>query len=174
VVIVSGPAPSGWPGPDGSHEVNFWRVREIKRLWREACEGCGARAWIPCPSGVAIFVPLIGQVTLGYPTVMTVQLRPGQLLADIAAVAPRIAHNMGLGGLRVTPFRGMWVRVELLAPTPPPRPAAAPPARPPMPPGRQPSPPWVPPTSRTGPSSAWLRRWHARRSHGDPASRPEP
>ena len=27
----------GWPGPDGSDEVNFWRVREIKRLWREAC-----------------------------------------------------------------------------------------------------------------------------------------
>jgi hypothetical protein len=136
---------SGWPGPDGSEEVNFWRVREIKRLWRQACEGYDVCQRIHTPTGWTVAVPSIGKVTLGAPTVMTVQLRAGQRPEHLEAVAREVADVMGVGGLRVIPFRAMWVRVELLAP------------------GNGPAAP-VPSARRHGPSSAWTSRWHALRS----------
>jgi hypothetical protein len=147
MAINNGQGPSGWPGRDGDPEVNFWREREIIRLWREGCEGSGLCQWRPTPNGLAIFVPSIGRVTLGAPTVITVQLRPGQLPADIELAAPRIALAMGIAGMRVIPLRGMWVRIELL-------PVAEPDHREARP---------VPPIRRTEPSRAWTSRWHARR-----------
>jgi hypothetical protein len=154
MAINNGQGPSGWPGRDRDPEVNVWRQREIKRLWREGCEGSGLCEWRPTPNGLAIFIPLIGRVTLGTPTVMTVELRPGQLPEDIELAAPRIAHTMEITGLRVTPLRGMWVRVELLAVAGPDHHET-----PSAPPSRQP----VPPVRRTQPSRAWTSRWHAPR-----------
>jgi hypothetical protein len=125
---------TGWwgRGHDGGGDVAYWRIQEIKQLWREACEGSGLCQRISTPSGWTVAIPRIGQVTLGDPTSMTVRLRAGQLLSDIDAVAPRIAYAMGIGGLRVTKTSApMWARVELLdrpepdggvvTPFPPPR-----------------------------------------------------
>jgi hypothetical protein len=149
----------GWPGPDGSDEVNFWRVREIKRLWREACEGYDVCQRIHTPTGWTVAVPSIGQVSLGAPTVMTVQLRPGQRPEQLEALACEIADVMGVGGIRVIPFRAMWVRVELLAqgngPTPP-----IPPRDGRGPSSNGPASPAAPSGRRRGPSRAWTRRWH--------------
>jgi hypothetical protein len=140
----------GWPGASGSSEVNFWRERELRRLWRETCEGCGLCQWISTPSGWTVAVPAIRQVTLGNPTVMTIHLRTDQRASSIEAVAARITDDMGIGGLRVIPFRDKWVYVELLAPTKPDTRVT-----PPTPPVRS--------TRRTNPSKAWTNRWHARR-----------
>jgi hypothetical protein len=152
----------GWPGPDDSDEVNFWRVREIKRLWREACESYDVCQRIHTPTGWTVAVPSIGQVSLGAPTVMTVQLRPGQRPEHLEALAGEIADVMGVGGLRVIPFRATWVRVELLARGNPGNGPASP-----VPSGHRRGPTGDGPVSpvlsgrRRGPSSAWTRRWHA-------------
>ncbi|GAA5166802.1 hypothetical protein GCM10023321_58500 [Pseudonocardia eucalypti] len=137
--------PRGWPGPDGSEDVDHWRIREIRQLWREACEVSEVCQWIPTVSGWTRAIPAIGQVTLGHPTVMIVQLRTGQRPEHLQAAAPQIARDMHLGEVRVTPIRERWVRVELLAvPKPPTR--LLPPTR--------------PTTLRRGPSGAWTKRLH--------------
>lgn len=150
-----------WPGPDDSDDVSYWRVREIRQLWREACEVSELCQWIPTASGWTRAVPAIGHVTLGHPTVMTVRLRTGQRPEHLRAAAPQIARDMYLGGIRVTPFRERWVRVELLAlPKPPVR------AVPPIPPTHQPATAPVRPVRRRGPSRAWttrLHRWRIRK-----------
>lgn len=135
---------SEWPGPDRSHEVNFWRVREIKRLWRQACEGYGLYQRIWTPTGWTDAIPSIGRVTLGHPTAMTVQLRPGQRPEHIGALAHEIADVMGVGKVRVIPLRSTWLRIELLA-------AGTTPAA------------GFPSPQRRGPSAAWIRRLHALR-----------
>jgi len=149
----------GWPGPDGSDEVNFWRVREIKRLWREACESYDVCQRIHTPTGWTIAVPSIGQVSLGAPTVMTVQLRSGQRPEHLEALAREIADVMGVGGIRVIPFRAMWVRVELLALGN--GPASSVPSGHRRGPSSNGSASPVPSGRRRGPSSAWTSRWHA-------------
>lgn len=144
----------GWPGRDGDPEVDLCRKREIRRLWRESCEGCGLNQWIPTPIGFTVAVPAIGTITLGTPTVMTVQLRSTQRIEHIQAAAPEIAATMGIGELRVTPFRDSWVLVELYAATLPARPVATPR------PDGQVAPPLP---RRRGPSRAWTSRRHVRR-----------
>jgi hypothetical protein len=108
---------SGWwgGGRDDGRDVAFWREREIKRLWRMACERSPLAQWIPTPTGWTVSIPRIGRVTLGAPTSITVQLLTGQVLSDVAAVAPWIAQIMGAGALRVSPMcTPTWVRVEFL------------------------------------------------------------
>jgi hypothetical protein len=144
-----------WWGRDDSvgndRDVESWQIGEIERLWREACEGCGLCQWISTASGWTVAIPTIGRVTLGNPTSMTVQLRPGQLPEHINKVAPEIAYAMGLGDLRVTAFWPMWVRVELLDFA---EAAGAAGAANGVPPLR--------PTHRTGPSTVWTHRKHPR------------
>jgi hypothetical protein len=146
---------SGWPGRDGDPEIDLCRKREIRRLWREACEGCNLNQWIPTPTGFTVAIPAIGTITLGDPTVMTVQLRSSQRIEHLKEAASDIAATMCLGGLRVKPIRGSWVLVELLATSQPGRPVA--PSKPDD---------WamLPPARRRGPSKAWTSRWHGRRS----------
>ena len=59
-------------------------------------------------------IPLIGRVTPGPPTTFTVRRRPGQLLADFEAAAPRISAAMGVAGIRVRPLAGEWIVIELI------------------------------------------------------------
>jgi hypothetical protein len=108
---------SGWwgGGHDDGPDVAFWRAREIKRLWRMACERSPLAQWIPTPTGWTVSIPRIGAVTLGTPTSITVQLLTGQMLSDVQAVAPWIARTMGASGLRVSKMcTPTWARVEFL------------------------------------------------------------
>lgn len=157
-----------WPGDSGDRDVNAWREREVKRLWREACEGYELCQWIPTPSGWTVVGPSIKRVTLGDPTVLLIYLRPTQSIHDLARFAPDIASYLGVGALMVQPFRGQWVRVHLLGVA---APSASIPARAPLPASRtsprtsslpSPLPSTVRPTRRSGPSTAWTQRWHAR------------
>jgi hypothetical protein len=98
------------------------RINEIKWLWRQACEVSGLGRLVFVPSGPAMSIPMIGQVTLGEPTTFTVRPQPGQLLADFQAAAPRVAAAMGAGRVVVRPLVAEWIVVELLdACTPPSR-----------------------------------------------------
>lgn len=137
-----GPGGTRWWGnarDDGDVEAAFWQKREIKRLWRAACERCRTAQWIPTPTGYTLSFPLIRDIALGHPTSILVELRAGQLPADIEDEAPRIAATLGVPGLRVRETGyPMWLRVEFLdraepvrtTPTPPPvRSVPAPSAR---------------------------------------------
>jgi hypothetical protein len=169
MAVTNGRRPGDWPGDSGNREVNSWRVREIRRLWREACEGYNLCQWVPTPSGWTVAGPEIKRVMLGDPTVLLVQLRPTQDIAELVQTAPSIAAHLGTAALKVLPLRGQWVRVQLLAveapSTPVPIPLPAPSALPPASPLPAASPPPLPVrrTRRRGPSAAWTGRWHARR-----------
>ena len=152
---------SAWPEAHGDPEVDFCRRLEIRRLWRESCEGLGMAQWIPTPLGFTVAVPSIGTITLGAPTVMTVQLRSTQRIEQLEAVASDIAAAMGVGELRATPFRGSWVLVELHAASRPVSTAVSPR------PERRGT---VAPLRRRGPSTAWTGRWHVRRSRPEQSS----
>lgn len=154
MVLTNGRRPGDWPGDSGNHDVNSWRIRELKRLWREACEGYNLCQWIPTPSGWTVAGPQIKKVTLGDPTELLVWLRPTHGIQDLARCAPDIAAHLGVGALRVHPIQGQWIRVQLLVVQAPSTPAPAPlPAPLPLP---------ILPTRRRGPSKAWTDRWHAR------------
>jgi hypothetical protein len=110
-------ASRGWWGnaPHDDPEIAFLRIREIKRLWREACEAGRLGQWIAAPSGPWRAFPLIERVVLGNPTTITVRLRSGQLPSDVEAEAARIAYTMGAGGLRISETSvPMLLRIEFM------------------------------------------------------------
>jgi hypothetical protein len=90
------------------------RVGDLKWRWRQACERSGLARLVYTPSGPSMAIPLIGRVTPGPPTTFTVRRRPGQLLADFEAAAPRISAAMGVAGIRVRPLVGEWIVIELI------------------------------------------------------------
>jgi hypothetical protein len=98
---------------DGDDEAAFWQKREIKRLWRAACERCRTAQWIPTPTGYTLTIPFIRDIVLGHPTWILVELRAGQLPSEIEDEAPRIAATLGVRGLRVRETGyPMWLRIE--------------------------------------------------------------
>ena len=93
--------------------MSFGRKQEVRRLWREACANTRLGLRTHTPNGWTITVPRIGHITLGDPTSMSVELRPGQMAADVIAVAPRIAYAMGVDSLRVTEMPAQsWLKIE--------------------------------------------------------------
>jgi hypothetical protein len=90
------------------------RVGDLRWRWRQACERSGLARLVYTPSGPSMAIPLIGRVTPGPPTTFTVRRRPGQLLADFEAAAPRISAAMGVAGIRVRPLVGEWIVIELI------------------------------------------------------------
>jgi hypothetical protein len=105
----------GWWGQWHVDRDAALQKREIRRLWRLACQRTDAAQWIPTPTGPTIVLPMIRDITLGNPTSLLVELRLGQLPSDIEGAAARIASSMGVADLRVseTPYP-MWLKVEFL------------------------------------------------------------
>lgn len=91
---------------------------ELRRAWRAACEGAGLCRTSDSVAGSSVRTPLVRGYVDGPPPVLLVELLPGQLPADVEAVALRLAPALGVARLRVTPCADMYVRVELLAEDP--------------------------------------------------------
>ena len=91
---------------------------ELRRGWREACEGAGAVQTIDTPTGPTVKVPRMGALAYGPPVAFTVELLPGQLVDDLRKVAHRIAPHLGARMLRLTPIGLTRVRVLLLTSDP--------------------------------------------------------
>lgn len=89
-------------------------ISELRWLWRNACASTALSPMIYTPSGASLAVPVIADVDLGPPIVLTVKVRPGQTAADFVAAAPTIAAAMDVAELEVTPLGGHWVRIELV------------------------------------------------------------
>lgn len=76
------------------------RVTDYGSRWRAACEGAGLATYVRVPAGTTTITPDLLDVAGYAPTVLTVRLLPGQLVADLRNVAPRLAA--ALGGVRLT------------------------------------------------------------------------
>ncbi len=87
---------------------------DLRRAWRAACEGSGLCRTSDSVVGSSVRTPAIRSVTAGPPVALVVELLPGQLPADVEAVALRLAPALGVARLRVTSTSDMFVRVELL------------------------------------------------------------
>lgn len=92
-------------------------AEEADRLawaWRQACEGAGCFHRVDTPSGPTISTPHLTSITLGPPVVLIARLLPGQVAADVARIAHRLAGHLGAAALQVE-ARGLeYVRVQLL------------------------------------------------------------
>lgn len=88
----------------------------VRQRWRDVCSGAELARTIPNATGGCEVWPEVCHVHLGAggALTLTVRLLPGQLPADLAGAARRLAFGMGAAGVRVQPFRGGFVRVALL------------------------------------------------------------
>ncbi|MHC1563439.1 hypothetical protein ACR9E3_31165 [Actinomycetospora sp. C-140] len=99
------------------YEVSIVAYAEVVRgAFREACTGLSICHYVQVAAGVTIRTPRVGEVRVGPPTSLTVELLPGQEPCDFTAKenGPRLAHTLGAHGLRVEPIAGRWVRLHLL------------------------------------------------------------
>lgn len=89
-------------------------VDHLVERWRRVCEGAELIHRIDTVTGPTITTPQIVDVTLGPPTILMVQLLPGQLRTDVTACARRLSEGMGVPALRVEQRGHHYVRVTLL------------------------------------------------------------
>ncbi|MEJ2860560.1 hypothetical protein [Actinomycetospora flava] len=83
--------------------------------WRHAAEGAGITRTVRVAAGQTVIVPPLVSVSAGAPLVLIVRLLPGQLPADVRAVADRLAPALGATCLRIAALSdGVHVRLELL------------------------------------------------------------
>lgn len=82
--------------------------------WRQACEGAGLCRTVDTPTGATTTTPKVTAVRLGRRPELLVALLPGQLPADVRAVANRLAPHLGAVALRVEARGPIHVRVTLL------------------------------------------------------------
>jgi S-DNA-T family DNA segregation ATPase FtsK/SpoIIIE len=94
------------------------QASEIRHAWYEACAHLQLGHPVQTVSGGAFAAPKIRAVSIGPPTIVTVELLPGQLPRDVELVASRLAAALGCERLRLTPFGHLGVRIELLAADP--------------------------------------------------------
>ena len=88
----------------------------VRGVFREACQGLGIAHYVQVAAGVTVRTPRVGEVRVGPPTSLTVELMPGQEPGDFTAKenGRRLAHTLGAHGLRVEPIAGRSVRLHLL------------------------------------------------------------
>jgi hypothetical protein len=89
-------------------------VSELRWQWRSACTGTPLAQVVYTPSGTTRGVPMIEHVDIGPPLALTVRVRPGQIVADFVAAAPRIAPGLNATALEVTPLGQDRVRIVLV------------------------------------------------------------
>lgn len=84
-------------------------------VWRDAADGAGLSRVVKVAAGETIIVPALVSVGAGFSPVLIVRLLPGQLAADVRAVADRLAPALGAVRVRVQGLTdGVHVRLELL------------------------------------------------------------
>lgn len=84
-------------------------------VWRAAAEGAGLSRTVNVAAGQTIITPDLVAVAGGPPLALVVRLMPGQLTADVTAVADRLAPALGAARVRVVGLSdGVHVRLELL------------------------------------------------------------
>lgn len=86
---------------------------EIRWRWRKAAEGAGLSRRVWTPTGATDSVPLVLNVRLRPFPVLTVRLRPGQLVRDVQAVEGRLGELMAARMIRITPVALDVVTIEL-------------------------------------------------------------
>lgn len=98
----------------------YWTTQEIKLKWREVATGAGVGRKVLSGAGMPVDVwPEVTHVHFSDDgLVLVVRLLAGQLPADVAAVARRMAYGMGCAQIRVKRFRQEWIKVHLLATDP--------------------------------------------------------
>lgn len=108
-----------FPWPDRHHRreqrADEAAVDALCWSWRLACIGAGLAHVVQAAAGPTESVPRIVHVVLGPPTILTVELLPGQVLADVRGVAHRLAGPLGATALRIETQGLRHVRIELLA-----------------------------------------------------------
>lgn len=110
----------GWPRSERARRRERERadaemIGEIRWQWRSACTGSSLAQIVYTPSGPTRAIPMIGDVDLGPPVVLTVRMRPGQRIDDLIAAAPSIAPALNATALQVTPLVQNWVRIVVVA-----------------------------------------------------------
>jgi hypothetical protein len=93
-------------------------VDDLAWAWRRAAEGAGIAREVSTVTGPTVSVPRLVDVKLGPPTVLLVELLPGQLPADVCEAAGRLAPHLGAARMRVQPYGLHHVRLVLLAADP--------------------------------------------------------
>src|SRR3954454_13244457 len=93
-------------------------IRELERRWLDSCAYVGLGRHISTPSGPTIGLrptPVV-VVPPGYSRspYLIVELRPGQLMADLEAKRDELARALGAYALRFTDRGGDYVRVDLV------------------------------------------------------------
>lgn len=91
------------------HEVDT-----IHTAWVRACEGAGFVRTVDTVSGPTVIPPRLVHIVLGPPTVLTIELQPGQVIADLRALSSRLAPHLGAVALRIEPAGHVHARVTLL------------------------------------------------------------
>lgn len=92
---------TSWRERRDTRRDDLAEVDALVWAWRIACAGVGIGREVHTVSGPTMSTPRLVHVTLGPPTVLVVELLPGQLAADVAAAADRIAPALGAHRLRV-------------------------------------------------------------------------
>ncbi len=103
----------------GRHRADRHDLADVDALvlaWERAVLGAGFVRTVGTVTGPTVIVPRIVHVVLGPPAVLTVRLEPGQTVADLRALARRLAPHLAARTLRVEPVGvGDHARVTLLA-----------------------------------------------------------
>jgi len=88
----------------------------VKGEFREACQGLGLCQYVSVASGLTVRTPRVGEVRVGPPLSLTVELMAGQEPTDFTKKenGARLAHSLGGHGLRVESVAGRWVRLVVL------------------------------------------------------------
>lgn len=87
---------------------------EVRWRWNEVCSGNHLTHRI-VPTGVASREPpRIGRISLGPPTTFSVNLRPGQLLADFSAISVRLASAFEVDDVLIENLAPGWLRIVLV------------------------------------------------------------
>lgn len=105
-----------------SARSELWAQRErttgYRPAWRAACEGAGLAHTVEVAAGTTICIPKLVDVSGGPDPILTIELLPGMLPADITALASRLAPALGAARLVVEPLGLRWARLHLLADDP--------------------------------------------------------
>ena len=86
----------------------------MRWIWNEVCSGTHMTRRVVPTGTLSWEPPRLGRIRLGPPTTLAVQLRPGQLVDDLLAIADRLAAAFGVDDIDVRRLAGDWLLVELI------------------------------------------------------------
>jgi hypothetical protein len=92
------------------------RLVALRYRWAEACQHVGLGMMVYTPSGVVVSVPRVARADFGHPVSFTVELRPGQSVADLRKAELRLSRALHVVGLRFVERDGPWANVVVIGP----------------------------------------------------------